>query len=79
MNWIKDLLEWLERIVPTIIGAIGVGYKLGSNDKLKVEAELERALLQLKLRQNEIENEQEFAGRTADSIIGDVASGKLKP
>lgn len=78
MNVLKTILEWLQKIVPLIVSAFHLGYKFGEGGKLEAEAELDKARLLLRLRQNEIDNEQNFLGKSADDIVNDVTSGKLR-
>lgn len=37
---VKELLLWLERILPGLLASFGLGYKMGSKDKEKIEGSL---------------------------------------
>lgn len=38
---VKELLLWLERILPGLLASFGFGYKMGSKDKEKIEGLLQ--------------------------------------
>lgn len=49
---LKTFLDWLERVLPSLITIFGLGYKVGSNGKEKIEQELNKAQLDLKIKEN---------------------------
>lgn len=76
MDAFKQLLEWLENNLPAFLAAFGLGYELSEKEKASLEAELLEAHLEIKLRENEIQNEIIFVNKSSDTIIREVLSGE---
>lgn len=82
-EWLPQVLEFLEKVLPGILGALAIGYKLGSQEKNKIKAQLDQALLQISLKENEMRNAADFADKSDDDIIRTAINGtgsvKSKP
>ncbi len=74
-EWLKNFLEWLERVLPGFLLSFGIGYNTGRNGKDKIEAELEKEKVNGELKQNEIDNEKHFGHMADDDVIDEILSG----
>lgn len=72
---VTQILEWLERVLPGLIAAFGLGYKIGDDGKRKLQGQLDETETELKLKENELQNEKDFAGKSSADIIRDAAKG----
>lgn len=73
---LKIFLEWLERVLPGLLAAFGVGYKLGKSGKEDVEADLNTAKLELKLKENHEKVDRDNAGVTPVDGVNKIAGPK---
>lgn len=80
-DWLTQVLEWLERIVPTVIASFGLGLKVGETGKNKIRAELDKTKTELELKNNELQNEKDFYDKSDDDIVSRIlkGSGPNKP
>lgn len=72
----KEFLEWLERIVPGLLAAFGLGYKLGNRAITKVEADLSEAKLELQIKENHEKVDHDNAGVSDVDGVEKIAGPK---
>ena len=78
--WLTQVLEWLERVLPGLIGAFGLGYKVGQSGTQKVKNDLSRTELAKEEVENELQNEKDFEHKSdADTIRDAVKGSGAKP
>ncbi len=75
-GWGAKLIEYLERTLPNIIAAFMAGFKLGEAGKNKVQAKLDQTETQLELTENELQNKNEFSGKSSDDIVRGAIESK---
>lgn len=72
--WAKiaaKILEILEKL-PGLLGAFGLGYKVGSAETDKVKKELTDTRVKLMEAEIDLKVEREFDGKSADDVIDDA-------
>ncbi len=67
----KDFLLWLERFLTGFL----VGYKVGESGKKKAIDDLEWEKFKSKVKDNIIQNEKDFNGKSDDDIIKSAIDG----
>lgn len=77
--WITQILEWVERVLPGLLTAFGLGYKLGDEGKRQVRAELDKTKTELELKNNELQNEKDFSGKSSDDVIDEYFGNGIGP
>lgn len=71
-DWVTRILEWCERVLPGLAAAFGIGHRVGSAGKAKVEKDLVKTKTELELTKNALQNEKDFDGKSDDDVIGDA-------
>lgn len=72
----KEFLEWLERVLPTILAAFGLGYKAGQGSTAKLESELSEVKLELKIKENHEQIERDNIGVSDVDGVNKIAGPK---
>lgn len=78
-DWRTQFVEWCEKTIPGLLAALGIGYRLGAQDKAKTVTALKKTELQLKLKENELANEKKFGGRTSDDVLDEFFGDGVGP
>lgn len=69
---LKRLLDWLEKYLPGLLLAFGIGYKEGREELEKLEKKLLESETKRKLLENELVVREVFAGKSSDDVIRDI-------
>ncbi len=71
-TFVDRIFDWLEKTLPGLLAAFGVGYKMGSEESEKLKGELAKKEVQLKETQIDLQVEKEFAGKSDRDVILDA-------
>jgi len=75
-EFIDRLFLFLERILPGLLGAFGLGLYVANAKTRKAEKLLNQALLEKELAENETEIGKRFNGLSDDDVIRSVFKGR---
>lgn len=71
MIWEK-LFDWLERHLPSILLAFGLGYREGQEKKDEAEKKLLQVELEKRLAENALEVEKKNSGKSDSDVIREI-------
>lgn len=71
-NWLKDVLDYLDRRLPGLIMFFGLGYKMGSAHEKELFNELMDLKLALKHKEAEYEIIKKYSGKLSSDVIANV-------
>lgn len=74
MSWeilANKFLDWLERVLPSVLAALGIGYSVGKGNKREVEAALIRTKYELEKKKNVEKVGEKYAGKLPKEIVDD--------
>jgi hypothetical protein len=66
---VKAILDFLEKVIPSALGAFGIGYSLGKEKTQKVQNELDKAKLDLEFEKNKESVLSDDSGKSAADIL----------
>jgi len=83
MNGFWDrLFNWLEKVLPTALGAFVIGHKVGSKKTLEAEKKLTQTEYELEKSRNALKVVEDNRGKSPSEIVDDYLydrNGRKKP